>query len=709
MPIKLKALIRRINDWLNGAVFPIDFRGTNAPSQKHVTRVASVFAGDDVFDDGGRQIYFDFARYNFKYIPIETLSVIYEQFLHASDANDNPRKSDSKKISRGREAGAYYTPLPVVNLMLAEMESRLPLKKGMRVLDPACGCGNFLVIAYRELRDLEIKVLEELHAKTGVLAQPTFDLRSQLIVDIDQMHGIEIEEWPARIAEVAMWLMDHQMNLKVSDAFGQSVFRLPLDKSAHITCANALRIDWNDVLPAAQCDYVLGNPPFVGHHLQTPDQKSDQNRVWHDVSARGVLDYVTCWYRRAAEYIAASETDVAFVSTNSITQGEQPGIFWPVLLRLGLKIRFAHRTFYWTSEARGKAHVHVVIIGFGHGDARSKTLWEYEHEDGARPTRSSVRNISPYLFEGADVLLSNRARPICDVPGMRYGNKPTDGGFLILSAAEREELLVAEPGAATFVRPYLGAAEFLNGRQRWCLWLQDIQPSELRALPRVAERVAAVRAFRLASKAASTRKYADYPTLFRQIAQPDTAFILVPGHTSESRRYIPMAHLSPEHIVSNACFLIPNAGLWHLGVLSSAMHMAWVRQFCGRIKSDYRYSKDIVYNNFPWPQATTAVQQTRVEEAAQAVCDARAAYPDASLADLYDPVAMPPPLRKAHERLDRAVDVCYRRQRFVSERNRIEILFTLYEAAIAPLGMNANAPRQRARSTKSLHQTDRPS
>ena len=546
----------------------------------------------------------------------------------------------------------------------------------LRFLDPACGCGNFLVVTYRELRLLELEAL--LRLSGGKVDSARLLLDSLLKVDVDQMHGIEIEEWPARIAEVAMWLIDHQMNQKVGEAFGEPVRRLPLKKSAKIAHANALQIDWNSVLPANRCSYVLGNPPFIGHHLQTAAQKGEQNRIWEGVDASGVLDYVTCWYLVATQYICKSAIRVAFVSTNSISQGEQPGIFWPTLLAKGILIQFAHRTFKWESEARGKAHVHVVIIGFGLEDVPNKTLWEYEKDDGNHGKMVAVRQISPYLFEGPAVLLTNRTQPLCAVPKMRYGNKPTDGGHLLMTPEERADLLRTEPTAKKYVRRYIGAEEFLDGVDRYCLWLPDVPPSELRSMPLVAARVQAVRDFRLASKAATTREYANYPTRFRQIAQPKGRFILVPGHTSETRQYIPFAYFHPEVVASNACFIIPDASLYHFGVISSLMHMTWVRQFCGRLESRYRYSKDIVYNNFPWPN-TTDKQQAAVSAAAEHVLATRDTFKGQTLADLYDPLAMPKALRDAHKDLDRAVDKCYRAAPFTSERQRVEFLFDLYQ------------------------------
>ena len=617
-----------------------------------------------------------------------------------------------------RQIGAHYTSerdilklirslfLDELHAMLAKATSKLALERflthlaSLKFLDPACGCGNFLVVAYREIRQLELEALKRLHGAKPGRIQKTFNISDFLQVEVDQMHGIEIEEWPARIAEVAMWLIDHQMNRLVGAEFGTPVLRLPLTRSAKIYLGNALRTDWNDVLPAEDCSFVMGNPPFIGHHLQTKEQKADQNTVWSEVNASGVLDLVTCWYRKAATFIQNYPIRCAFVSTNSITQGEQPGIFWPRLIDDGIEIHFAHRTFKWTSEARGKAHVHVVVIGFGNAIKGQRPLWSYENDDGDSGTQTSVASISPYLFEGPMAVLTNRSKPICDVPKMRYGNKPTDGGNFLLSPQEREEMVSAEPAAAKYIKRYIGATEFLDDTYRYCLWLPDISPSELRSMPLVLKRIQAVREFRLASDAESTRKYADYPTRFRQIAQTDSYYIVVPGHTSGKRQYIPFAYFGPDVIVSNACFFVPNADSFHFGVMSSAMHMAWVTQFCGRIKSDPRYNKDIGYNNFPWPTPTEA-QRNKVTMTAQAVLDARAQYEDQTLTDLYDPVAMPKPLRDAHVANDRAVDKCYRPQPFTNERARVEFLFSLYQHLTAPLTAEKKKRSSRTTRTKS--------
>ena len=469
------------------------------------------------------------------------------------------------------------------------------LKKLSRLtfFDPACGCGNFLVIAYRELRLLELEVLRHVRQNDQLM----LDVFELVGVNVDQFHGIEIEEWPARIAEVALWLTDHQMNLRVSEEFGQYYARLPLKKAPHIVHGNALKIDWNEVIPASRLSYMMGNPPFVGHHYQTSEQKVDQLRTMGYLSAYGVLDYVCNWYVRAAEYVQENkDIRCALVSTNSICQGEQAGILWPDLLRRGIKIHFAHRTFQWSSEARGKAAVHCIIVGFGLQNSPEKLIFDYDTPQ-SEPHSIKADNINPYLVDGPNVVVTNRTLPLCNVPKMCWGNKPTDGGHLILSFDEREELLSKEPGAARFVRPFISGGDFINGVQRYCLWLKDAEPAEVRALPEVMARVEKVHEFRLASKAPTTRDYARFPTLFRQISQPARDYLAIPEVSSERRSYIPIAFVSQEVICSNTVQFVPDATNYHFGILCSTMHMAWMRTVCGRLKSDYRYSNSIVYNN----------------------------------------------------------------------------------------------------------------
>jgi MmeI, DNA-methyltransferase domain/MmeI, target recognition domain/MmeI, C-terminal domain/MmeI, N-terminal domain/MmeI, helicase spacer domain len=559
---------------------------------------------------------------------------------------------------------------------------------GLRFLDPACGCGNFLVITYRELRMLEIDILKLLYPDT----QQELDIQRLSLVDVDAFYGIEISEWPVRIAEVAMWLMDHQMNILLSEAFGQYFVRLPLKKSPTIVCGNALRLDWQKILPPDQCSFVLGNPPFVGKQYMTGVQNEDMSAVCGKVKGYSLFDYVTAWYFKAADYIHDTRIVVGFVSTNSITQGEQVGIFWNALFQRGIKIHFAHRTFAWESEARGKAHVHVIIVGFGDFDPANKRIYDYE---AGHAMVTTARNISPYLVEGNDKAVTKSLHSICRAPEIVFGSMPNDGGHLLLSDEEKKNLLEKEPAAAQFIRPFLGSEEFIHGIARWCLWLVNASPQDLRAMPEVIKRVEAVRQQRLKSSRATTRSLAKVPTLFGEIRQPARRYLAIPEVSSERRPYIPIAFLSGQIIASNKLYTISQADLFTFGVLSSAMHMAWVRQITGRLESRFQYSGKVVYNNYPWPDAPSAKQRAAVEAAAQSVLDARKIFPDATLADLYDPLAMPPALVKAHAELDRAVDLCYRPQPFQNDRQRVEHLFALYERLTAPLIAPAKKGRRK--------------
>ena len=548
--------------------------------------------------------------------------------------------------------------------------------------DPACGCGNFLVIAYRELRLLELEVLRHVRQNDQML----LDIFQLIGVNVDQFHGIEIEEWPARIAEVALWLTDHQMNLKVSEEFGQYFARLPLKKAPHIVNGNALRIDWNGVVSAYRLSYLLGNPPFLGKSLQSAAQKEELTAVFYDVKAAGVLDYVACWYRKATDYMAENiAIRAAFVSTNSITQGEQVGILWPDLFRRGVKLHYAHRTFQWNSEARGRAAVHCVIIGFGLQEVPEKWLFDYDTPQ-SEPHAIKATNINPYLVDGPDVVLQNRTKPLCSIPTMMYGSKPTDGGNLLLSLDEKVALLAEDPKAEVWIKPFLNADEFLYNTPRFCLWLANCPPDALRQMPAVLHRIEAVRTMRAASSKVPTQQLAHTPTLFGEVRQPSAPYLLVPAHSSENRNYIPIGYMTPDVICGNANFAIPNATLYHFGILSSTMHNAWMRSVCGRLESRYRYSAGIVYNNFPWPEPSDK-QQAAIEVAAQTVLDARAKFPASTLADLYDPMTMPPELVKAHQTLDRAVDAAYGKTGFKTEAERVAFLFERYQQLTAPLGL----------------------
>jgi hypothetical protein len=546
--------------------------------------------------------------------------------------------------------------------------------RSLTFFDPACGCGNFLVITYRELRLLELDVLR---ASRGG-GQQVLDVQQLINVDVDQFHGIELEEFPAQIAQVALWLTDHQMNMRVSEEFGSYYARIPLKATPHIVHGNALRLDWTEVLAPQRCSYVLGNPPFVGAMVMSDAQRDDMAHVFHHLNGYGVLDYVSAWYWKAAHYIRSHDIRCAFVSTNSITQGEQVGLLWqPLMNRFGIHIHFAHQTFQWNNEARGKAAVHCVIVGFGYQEGDNKTIFEYEDIKGP-PHALKATNITPYLVDGPTVFLSNRSTPLCAVPAMRFGSMPRDSGNLILLPSERNELLAAEPWMAPYILRYTGADEFLNAGERYCLWLIDAPPDLLARSPKVLARLDAVRKFRQASKASSTQKFAATPALFCQIAQPDSDYLLVPGVSSERRRLVPIGFMHSDVVASNLVFVVPDATSFHFGVISSTMHNAWMRYTAGRLKSDYRYSKDIVYNNFPWPEPSDK-QQSAIEVAAQAVLDARIAHPGASLADLYDLLTMPPDLLRAHQALDRAVDAAYGYKGDRSDAARVAFLFERYQ------------------------------
>ena len=567
----------------------------------------------------------------------------------------------------------------------------------LRFFDPACGCGNFLIIAYRELRTLEIEVLKEIRPR-GQL-----DALAELlsVVDVDQFYGIELGEFPAHIAEVALWMMDHLMNNRLSLEFGQTYARIPLEKSPHIWHGDALEIDWNDLLPSGECSYVLGNPPFVGAKYQSPAQREQVRHIAALGKSGGTLDYVTAWFIKAGEYVQQSTAQIGFVATNSITQGEQVAQLWPILFdRYKLDIAFAHRTFAWGSDARGMAQVHVVIIGLTKRDdaPREKRLFSYDHPKG-EPHESRHLALSPYLFDAGGlanprIVVKSEHRPINGLPRLVTGTQPLERGFLVFNRHERDQFLSVEPKAQNFFRPFLGSYEFINGIERWILHTQDIEPKDLRQLPEVVKRLRSVSEFRRSSKRATTLTLSKYPSLYGVTVLPDSPFLVCPQVSSERREYIPIGWLQPPTIPSEKLRVLLNADLWHFALLTSAMHMAWMRTVTGRLKSDYMYSVGVVYNTFPLPPVPPGRLQ-RLAPYAKAILAARAAHPNATLADLYDPDLMPVNLRKAHQALDRAVDRLYRRSLFPSDRERVELLLVLYEKMIAPL--SAPKPKRRRR------------
>ena len=551
---------------------------------------------------------------------------------------------------------------------LAEFHKKL---RDLTFFDPACGCGNFLVITYRELRLLELDVLR---------ASRDSKQNSLLLfsVDVDQFYGIEIEEFPAQIAQVALWLTDHQMNMKISEEFGVYYARIPLKSTPHITHDNALQLEWSAVLAPEICSYILGNPPFRGKSKQAPSQKLEMQLVCNGVNNSGLLDYVAAWYVKATRYIHQNNSiRCAFVSTNSITQGEQVGVLWGWMLAQNIKIHFAHRTFSWRNEAVSPAAVHCVIIGFGLHDAADKTIYEYA-DIKAEPLAVKVNNINPYLVEAPNLIIEKSRRPICAVPEMTYGSKPTDGGNLLFTAEELAEFIKIEPLAKEYIRPFIGSEELINGNGRYCLWLKDVSPQHIRQMPLVMARIDAVRKMRQASKKIPTQQQATTPTLFGEIRQPKTDYLAVPETSSENRSFLPIDFLSAEIIASNSMYTIENSSINSFGLLCSSMHRAWMRTLCGRLESRYRYSASLVYNNFPWP-ALQANNHAAVEACAQAVLVARAVHANASLADLYDPLTMPANLLKAHNALDKAVDAAYGYKGAATDSARVAFLFERYQ------------------------------
>jgi hypothetical protein len=585
----------------------------------------------------------------------------------------------------------------------------------LRFFDPACGCGNFLVIAYRELRDLEITVLTERFGD----GKTVLDIASLSTVNVDQFVGIEIEEFPVRIAEVAMWMTDHIMNVKLSAAFGKSYLRIPLKTSPNIQHDDALEIDWADVLAPERCSYIFGNPPFIGAKYQSEKQRGQIRQIASLGGSGGSLDYVCAWFIKASEYIRWSRAKIGFVATSSITQGEQVAQLWPLLFgRYKLEIAFAHRTFQWFSDAKGKAHVHCVIIGLVAREEapKEKRLYSYIDVDGD-PVESRHSALSPYLFDASKLqdrhlVIEETSRPLKEVKRPIIGSKPIDGGYYIFTESERSEFLCDEPGAAELLHPFIGGDEFINGDIRYILALQQASPAILRSLPAVVERMRCVSRFRrgeilskrdvaegktvVKKRAKDTIKLASNPQSYHVNVIPDAPFLVIPKVSSERREYVPIGWLEPPTIPSDLVFVLEHADLWDFALVISRMHMAWLRNIGGRLESRYRYSIGIVYNPFPWPDADERSRKN-INVLAQAILDARKHHPESTLADLYDPDVMPPDLRKAHRELDEAVDRLYRKEPFLSDRERVEHLFAQYEKLSAPVLAAAVPDRKRAK------------
>ncbi|MYF40812.1 MAG: class I SAM-dependent DNA methyltransferase [Rhodothermaceae bacterium] len=569
----------------------------------------------------------------------------------------------------------------------------------MRFLDPACGCGNFLIIAYRELRLLELDVLKEIYSDYLANRQIELSASDLSLINVDQFYGIEISEFPVRIAETAMWMMDHIMNNRLSLVFGQTYARIPLEASPRIVHGDALELDWAALLPPGDCSFLFGNPPFGGAKFQSNVQRAQVRRIADLGGTGGTLDYVAAWFIRAGEYIAPGSR-IGFVATNSITQGEQAAQLWPILFsRCRLGIAFAHRTFAWGSDARGKAHVHVVIIGLDDRDAvpERKRLFSYPNINGdPEDTLHSV--LSPYLFDAGglgdpNLTVREESSPINGMKKLITGTQPLEKGNLTFSNRAKSSFLVREPDAEPYFRPFPGSREFIRGHDRWILHTADIPPQELRDLPMVRDRLRAVQAFRAKSKRIATRRLADFPRSYGVTVVPEAPFLIIPQVSSERREYVPIGWLEPPVIPSEKLRLLPNATLSEFAILTSAMHMAWMRTVTGRLESRYMYSVGVVYNTFPTPPADANL--SKLTPLAQAILDARATYPEATLADLYDPDLMPPSLLRAHKNLDRAVDRLYSRRGFRSESERVKHLFMRYERMQAPLTAKMHEKRRR--------------
>ena len=576
-----------------------------------------------------------------------------------------------------RSGGMHYTSIENIHkvidpLFLDDLKAELQEIKGIAVLktkerrlrefqdklasltflDPAAGSGNFLTESYLSLRKLENEVLRLL--LSGKMVGLDVDQSQFIRVDISQFYGIEINDFAVTVARTALWIAENQMMKATEDIVHMSLDFLPLKTNAHIVEGNALRIDWNDVVPKDKLNYIMGNPPFVGKKEQTKQQKQELIDVFGKaVKGVGNLDYVTAWYKKAVAMMIGTPIHAAFVSTNSITQGEQAPVFWRIIFADGIHIDFAYRTFRWDSEASILAHVHCVIVGFSIQSTEKKKRIYIDDTNIVE-----ADNINPYLVDAPTVFIENRSKPLWDVPEMNYGSMPIDDGHLILEKEDVEALLTEDSENERFIRKYVGGLELLRNKDRWCLWLVGAPVTLLRKSQFIMQRIKQTAEFRRASNRPQTLALADTPALFGEIRQPNTSMLVIPKVSSETRRYIPICFVNPEIIVNGSALIIPEASLLLFGVLISNVHMAWMRTVAGRMKSDYQYSGKIVYNNFPWPEPTDE-QKAKIEQTAQGILDARALYPDASLADLYDPLTMPPELRKAHQNNDRAVMQAY--------------------------------------------------
>ena len=683
-----------------GSALSLLFQVLNTPKDKRQTNLdealkAFEYVNGSLFQDQIQIPYFDFdlrtillncVRLDWSGISPAIFGSMFQAVLE-DGATDTAHRKESRN-----ELGAHYTSerniLKVIEpLFLNELHSELENARGsktkltalynklsnLKFLDPACGCGNFLVIAYRELRRIENAVINELFFKDK---QEGF-ITTQCRVNISQFYGIEIDGAAAHIARVALYITDHQLNLESAHKFGETRATVPLVATPHIHHANALRMDWNVVIKANECSYVFGNPPFIGKQNQSKDQKDDMEYVASKLKNFGLLDYVSCWYIKSIDYISNTDIPVAFVSTNSITQGEQVPALWSWILQKGIKINFAHRTFKWGNEGKAVAAVHCVIIGFSFFDNKNKELFNYV--DDINPIKEIVAHINPYLVDAPSIILDARRDQVSNSLPIVFGNMANDGGHLFLTDAEKSDLENAYPQSSKFIYRFYGAEEFINNINRWCLWLIAASAEDIRSIPPIYKRIEKVRDVRLKSNRDATKKLASTPYLFGEIRQTNNPYILIPRHSSENRDYIPIGFLDGNVICGDANSMIPNATLSHFAILTSKMHMAWVRVICGRIKSDFRYSNTIVYNNFIFPSPLTDVQINLLNESANKILSARNLFKNSTLADLYDPLTMPIELIQAHQTNNTYVDKVYGYSGADDDASRVAFMFKSYE------------------------------
>lgn len=655
------------------------------------------------FDSAARAALLDCGQIDWAQISPDIFGSLFQAIMHFDD------EDGKAKTKKRRKFGAHYTseknilkvigPLYLDNLKAELKKARKDAKKlnaflaklrQLTFLDPACGCGNFLVVAYREIRLLEEEALQRI----AMIPGQTTRLPE---CDVDQFNGIEIDPSAAQIATIALWLTDHQMNRRVQNG-GEPYKRLPLKAKANIVCDNALRRDWQTVLPAEKCSFVMGNPPFIGRQYQSAEQKVDLVQIFKGVNGAGVLDYVAAWYIKASRYIQINPSvPVAFVSSNSVIQGEQVAVLWKPLMSGNhpIRIHFAHRTFRWSNEGKGVAAVHCVIIGFGLNKSKQRVIYDYS-DIGGEPEANKAKNINPYLVDAPTVFIDKRRKPLCaSVPELVFGNMPNDGGYLLLSPEEAEVIYQNDPIAAQYIRSFLSAEEFIKKIERYCLWLKDSTSSDRKASPEIQRRMQAVKTLRLSSSREATQKLAELPYLFGEIRQSYEPYIGIPKTSSERRAYLPIGLIEAEVIAGSELFAMQNATLYHFGILTSTMHNSWMRTVCGRLKSDYRYSVGIVYNNFLWPDSSEELQES-VSEKAQVILDARAVHEGKSLAWLYNPETMPDNLSNAHTQLDKAVDAAYGYKGKRDDAERVAFLFKLY------IALTTGVPSSAATQTESI-------